>query len=74
MICNIENIFNLGPCEDDPQHADKCPIYASMQNGLGCSFYLSFMSKYCKKTCNESCGGGKLYLLFNGQKKTIIIQ
>jgi len=47
-----------GPwCEDDPQYAEYCPIYATYFDGLGCSFF-PFMSKYCKKTCNESCGGG----------------
>ena len=68
-MSNIENLFNLGPwCEDDPKHAESCPIYASWKDGLGCSFYANFMSKHCKKTCNEICGGGKFYLLFNGQK------
>ena len=73
-MSNIEKNFNLGPwCEDHPQYAEKCPIYKSYYNGLGCSKFLNFMSKYCKKTCNESCGGGKFYLLFNGQKFAFIV-
>ena len=73
-MSNIKNIFNLGPwCEDDPQYAEYCPIYATYFDGLGCSFF-PFMSKYCKKTCNESCGGGKFICCLMVKNKTIIIQ
>ena len=65
----IENLFNLGPCEDNPKVADSCPGWAASNDGLGCSVYESFMSKHCKKTCNiETCGGGKFYLLSYVQK------
>ena len=66
---NIENIFNLGPCEDNPQYAENCADWATHYDGKGCTEYESFMSEYCKKSCNETCGPeGKFYLLFNGQK------
>ena len=74
-MSNIKNIFNLGPwCEDDPQWAETCKIYATYYNGLGCSFFTKFMSKSCKKTCNESCGGGKFICCLMVKNKTIIIQ
>ena len=63
------NLFNLGPCEDDPKYAESCPKWATDFAGKGCSVYESFMSKHCKKTCNiETCGGGKFYLLSYVQK------
>ena len=65
----IENLFNLGPCEDNPTYAERCPGWAALNDGLGCSVYADFMSKHCKKSCNKTCGpGGMFYLLFIGQK------
>jgi hypothetical protein len=58
-MSNIDFFCNLDTCEDDTQYAASCPYWA----GIGeCSNNPAFMLVYCKKSCNETCGG-KFFLV-----------
>ena len=58
IICKF-CLFLVGlPCEDDNRFARFCPGWKEKCKGT----QSYFMSKYCRKTCEE-CGGSKLTLV-----------